>query len=115
MTSASFPVSAEPCSSPTARFRWTKRPPAWWPASASKRSSGSRPRGAAGRSGARRIGDHRGETGLGGQLPVDRSPAAKLADRRPLLDELDVELEQAAGLYRVAALRPFDRHEIDQL
>ena len=53
----------------------------------------------------RRIGDHRGEIGFGGELAVDRGPAGELAHRRPLLDELDVELEQAAGLDRGAELR----------
>ena len=73
--------------------------------SAIRISSAIAPKGAACSSGSGwRIGDHRREIGFGGKLAVDARAAGELADARALLDEFDVELEQAAGLDRRAEL-----------
>jgi hypothetical protein len=48
-------------------------------------------------------------------LAVNRRPAGELGHGGPLLDELDIELQQAARLDRIAELGTLDRHEVDQL
>ena len=63
----------------------------------------------------RRVGDHRREIGLGRDLAVEQGAAGKFAHARPLLNEFDLEPEQATRLNRNAELRAFDRHEIDEL
>ena len=62
-----------------------------------------------------RVRDHRRELRFGNDLAVDQRAAGKLADAGPLLDELDLEPKEHAGLDRSAEFRPLDGHEIDQL
>ena len=45
-----------------------------------------------------RIGDHRRETGLGGELAVDQHPAGELADLAAVLDEIDLDAQQNADI-----------------
>src|SRR5690606_13563409 len=68
-----------------------------------------------GRSGRRRIRDHRGEARLGRELAADDCPPRELAHAGALLDEFDLEVEQHARLDRRTELRALDRHEIDEL
>ena len=63
----------------------------------------------------RRVRDHRGEIGLGGELVADKGLAGELPDRPAPLDQIAFEAEQHAGLDRRAELRILDRHEIDEL
>jgi hypothetical protein len=62
-----------------------------------------------------RIGDHRREIRLGGELAVDQRTTGELADRRAFLDELDVQRQEHSRLDRSTEFRPLDGHEIDQL
>src|SRR4051812_37946838 len=63
----------------------------------------------------RRIRNHRGEARLGGELAFDQHPPRELADLAAILDQVDLDTQQHAGLDRLAELRPVDRHEIDEL
>src|SRR5579884_2333449 len=96
-------------SAPTCSRRRCSRAPSF------RARSGSNVTAVAGVSGARRIGDHCREVGFGGELPVDARAPRELAHGGALLDELDIELKEDARLDRLAELRAFNRHEIDQL
>src|SRR5690606_28662242 len=63
----------------------------------------------------RRVRNHRGELNLAGDLALHAGLAPELAHTGALLDEADVEVEQAAGFHGRAELGLVDGHEIDQL
>src|SRR3982751_616438 len=64
---------------------------------------------------ARRGRDHRGEFAFGGDFAVKHRLAREFAHAAALLDELDLEAEQHAGLDWFPELHAVDRHEIDEL
>src|SRR3546814_944657 len=63
----------------------------------------------------RRIGDHRCELAFGRKAVPQHRPAFELADIPLPLKDIDVEVEQHAGLDGLAELHPVDAHEIDEL
>src|SRR5687767_7974690 len=108
-----------PPATPTGSWSWTRAgsPPRASTATISPRFSASNGWQASGvpHSLRRRIGDHRGEIGFRNDPVPDQRPAGELADGGALLDEIDLEPKQHAGLDRQAELRAVDRHEINQL
>src|SRR5437763_12550010 len=81
-----------------------------------RRSPATTPKGARSSPGSGwRIGDHRREVRLGGELAVDAGAARELADARALLDEFDLQPQQDSRLDRRSKFRALDGHEIDEL
>src|SRR6185369_3184861 len=62
-----------------------------------------------------RVGDHRRELALGRNFAVEDCAARELADPRALLQELDLEAKEDAGLDRLPELHAVDGHEVNEL